>query len=257
MNDIFIGISTYNEMGWIGRQLESLLAAISEVPNLNVQIHYYDDCSDSKNSDKLKTIVIDEQSDLINLTLHRFTEHLGFGGVHAIMFNDILECKYTIFLDSDVLVPRDFLLKLCQYWINKNDDLGILSCISKKINNLYRETIDIEVKPPELATQLASYCFAFESKKYLEVGGVNPGYQGYFCDSDLCCRFARAGYKNYRIYSPYVLHAEHATMQSEKNNFNLKEIREHDKKIFMDYWKDTPENMEKHFLKEWSKNEER
>jgi hypothetical protein len=42
-------------------------------------------------------------------------------------------------------------------------------------------------------------------------------------------------------------------MKSTKNNFDLKALRDHDKKIFLNNWGDTPESMEKHFLKEWRK----
>jgi hypothetical protein len=252
MNDVFIGISTYNEMSMVEQQLVQLSNSIRGVSGeINVELRYFDDGSTPDNYAKLI-----ESADRFNVKISRFP-HSGFGGIHQEMQDCIGNAEYGIFLDSDVLVPLDFVAQIYTLLKLGKEDLGILSCISHKVvygaSYPFGPDSHMFSKKPELATQLASYCFAFESKKYIECRGVNSEYLAYFCDSDLCCRFAANGYKNYRIYSPFVVHAEHTTMKSNKNNFDLKALRDHDKKIFLNNWGDTPESMEKHFLKEWRK----
>lgn len=256
MNDFFVGISLYNTSKFLPVQITNLKNSIAN-SGLNIDLCYYDDGSNEASLEEITSIISKDKH--IHFEHHR---HRGFGSIHKNMEARMKNAKYSIFLDSDVFVPEYFFRALYQQMTTQSKDVGILSSKSIKIkmldvfciysngntNVFTKDSYSTNYKKPELATQLASYMFAFETSKYFECGGVNPDFKGYFCDSDLCCKMACKNYKNYRIYFPQVFHVEHGTMLDENNKLDTKRIREQDLITYVNFWGDKPEIIEKKLL---------
>jgi len=258
-NDIFIGVSLYNNMQYLESQIYNLKQCINN-SHLKIKLVYFDDGSKFSNYKIAKEICIEN-----NINIKRL-KHKGFGSVCKDITTEGVKCaEYIMHLDSDVFLPSYFFRSVLQTLKFVDKDTGVFSFKSIKTSHYYileniaqenecysldTESLSGDYKLPELATQLATYAFIFKSSCLNHIKGFNSKYLAYYSDSDFCCQLAVKGFKNYRIHFPKVLHIEHGTIGDEGSGLNANELRKHDLEVFKTKWGDIPENIEKKLLKE-------
>lgn len=254
--DLFIGISLYNTTTLLKPQIYNLKRAIKN-SGLNVCLSFFNDGSCEESKLEMEKICKSE-----NVPLYSYP-HKGFGYItKQICDFGAQQANWILLLDSDIFLPSYFLRSACQLISLSNNNTGVFSYKSIKIHlvDVYRiinseshlydmDAFDGEFILPEPTTQLASYTFLFESKKYKEVGGYCSEYKCYYSDSDFCCRLLNNGYFSYRIHFPKVFHLEHFTTMDLKNKLNLREIRENDMATFKKIWGDLPVMVEEKLFK--------
>lgn len=189
----------------------------------------------------------------------KYIKHEINRGVAA-SYNSIVKNSregYICFLDNDLVVPNNFLD--CLLYFLRNNKVGVTGFKAVKITeeDLYSlGDSDIvmdygEEKPPEIATELAGYCYAFERRHWEEIGGFNENFKYYLSDSEFCCRIMQKGYPSYRLKYPIIYHLEHATLN------NYKELKADEKvnddfRTFRDlYDGKNPRDIEKQLLENY------
>ena len=255
--DFLIGISLYNTDTFLENQIVNLKRCI-EYSGLNVKIKYFDDGSNSDKAKFMKGICSDYSVDY-----HRYN-HMGFGAICDEIGQESEIAENCLILDSDVFLPDYFLShayqimyfrdEMCGVFSYKSIRIGFQDCYSLNIPNIQvfnHDAYNGGFTKPEPTTELATYTFLMDFSDYVAAGGFNRRYQAYYSDSDFCCRMARAGFINYRLHFPKVFHVEHGTLQDPVNSFDVDKLRESDLKIFTDYWKRNPQEIEKYFQEKW------
>lgn len=250
--DFLVGVSVYNTTDFLLPQIENLKNCVRNC-GLDIEIRYFDDGSKPSKKDEFHKICSDHGVG------YEYHQHKGFGHICNVMGEYGKNAEFTLLLDSDVFLPEYFFRHAWQIMDMGKEFIGVLSykSIKAKLLDGYKltigesETYNIdafsgEYIKPEVDTQLATYCFMFEHKKFAEIGGFNSEYLAYYSDSDFCCKMAEAGYESFRIHFPKVFHIEHGTLLDPENKFDCDKLREHDLKVFMDYWEASPQQMQKY-----------
>lgn len=124
-----------------------------------------------------------------------------------------------LILDDDVVLPIGFRKVFHQLVALPN--IGVLSWKSAHLKTGLAETVgigDTRGVPGllEPATELASYCMAFNRSLWDELGGLDTArFRCYCADSDFCLRATLAGHPCYRVHWPLVPHEEHQTLNEQ------------------------------------------
>ena len=212
MGYISLGVPCYGG----NRLLENLLKNLKNQYCSNFEVIVIDDGSSSLESAYIRGHCVDYGA--------KYIKHETNRGVAA-SYNTIVENSkegYICFLDNDLVVPNNFID--CLLYFLRNNKTGVVGFKSVKVteDELYslgdsEIVVDYgEEKAPEIATELAGYCYAFERRLWKDLNGFNNNFKYYISDSEFCIRLLKAGYPSYRMKYPVVYHVEHATLDGYK-----------------------------------------
>jgi GT2 family glycosyltransferase len=152
--------------------------------------------------------------------------------------------EIVLLLDDDTLIPPGFLRTLRDLY-ETMPGTGVLAWRSfgKNPGQSQRAVPGML----QLATQLASYCYAFPRAVWDEVGGFDTRYRFYCIDSDFAVRVTMAGHPCYRVWWPLVPHEEHGG-EVDTVSFDRGEIGRKDSALFEEKWGASGDEMESRAL---------
>jgi len=235
---ISVCISTYRG----AERLRKLLPTIAVCDDEGVEVVVFDDGSPA--SDAVAIIDAASGAGLARVKCLRAEHNRGY----ATCMRDAVEAsegEIILLLDDDTLVPRG-LFSTLRALMAAMPNVGVLSWRSEGARPGQSQTAIAGMLQP--ATQLASYCYAFPKKVWVEVGGFDAGFRFFTIDSDFCVRATLAGHPCYRVWWPLVPHLEHGGA-SDTVPFSREEVAKRDLIEFHAKWGCNPDEMERRALK--------
>ncbi len=213
---------------------------------------------DDASSDNSKEVIkhFQKENSFIRLVINR--KNLGFAkSVHTGIEKS--EADYIILLNSDVIIPENFIEKILQPFSLKDkifaisplivdNNLRILSG-SYKVPFLKRGEIKfkkwkhLNFKKEKLLKTL--FCeggsVAFNKEIYFQINGFDEIYEPfYYEDTDLCVKAWKKGWKSYFLTELQVIHDHKSTISKFYSKKFIKNIMRRNRFIFL--WSNLPKN---------------
>ena len=201
--DIAIGISCYNNFA----SVDNLLKNIEEVtsPGLNYRIVVCDDGSKEIYKLGLREIVKKHR----DVSLVEHIENYGISATWNTLAGHF-ESKYTVLLNDDVLLVKNWLTALV-YFLQKNRDIGTAGLFTYHgLNQATAKKLAFDgVKDPTAPVFILSppgCCFAFTGLMWKKVGEFNENMKSFYEECDFGTRCLSKGFRNYALPYPRIYH---------------------------------------------------
>lgn len=231
------------------RGAERLKKLLPSIFDPDVEIIVYDDGSPMPDATAIQLVVGEERAKRAATLTQAFcclrnSENRGYArcvrDAVAMSTGDII-----LLLDDDTQIPDGF-FQVLRGLMMSLDGVGVLAWRSygKNPGQSQKQVHGMM----QLATQLASYCYAFPRKVWDEIGGFDTRFRFYCIDSDFALRAMQAGHPCYRVWWPLVPHDEHGG-STDTVTFSRSEVGQKDTTLFVEKWGAAGDEMEKRALK--------
>jgi O-antigen biosynthesis protein len=119
--------------------------------------------------------------------------------------------------------------------LKSDQKIGAVGPVSNNVSGIQNAntTPPNNYAPPIKTIRLVGHCILTRKDTYLDVGGLDPSFQGAYDDDDFCMKLYKAGYINRIAVNSLVLHSGSASWKDQPD-FQEQIIRS--RQLFFDKW---------------------